>query len=451
MSKYGNHIIVVGGGVAGLLGALWAQATGNRVTLIERAKTCGGLLRSLHTPDGHFFDFGTHIPTHTKNPHVDALMFGDQLPVAWREIPRLKKGNYFHGHLNTTSQFIDITRLSKDIYHRALFELIGELTTNTGATNLQQSLEMHFGKTLATEVFTPLLKRIYRTPFEELDPGSHRFLAYARVIAASPEVSAELKHSPIYDAKFAFNDADSQAGATGHFYPKQGGTGAWVDAMVNRFVETGGRLLTDTGIEGIDVQRNTVKLADSETLSFDKLIWTAPLGMLARLLFPDMALIKPDFVPTELHHFVVSTQPLCDSHYVYINDSNSRSFRVTLYRNITGIEDDRRVTVEAVALDPAVKHAHVSVLDEVIAAGILGPGTEAVHASMEFLPNGFPETTLRLNAQNEEIRMMLDDYPDIMIGGRGASEAFFMNDVLLSMGKILEERFGLPQVQETLN
>jgi len=439
-----NTVIVVGAGIAGLLSALWAQACGYKAILIERGNECGGLLGSFVSESGQAFDYGTHIPSLIGEPVVDHLMFGAQNQVDWIEIPALKKGNFFHGYLNTSSQFIDITRLPHATYTQALSEMINAMTTDREARSLQEALVLHFGETLTEQVFTPLLKRIYRSPFERIDANAHRFLAYARVIVGSAEVSRELKKSPVYDAKFAFRDSQESGVSALHLYPRNGGTGAWIAALVSRLTDLGGEVLTDATIKSIAPDSGMLDLSDGRRLSFDKLVWTAPVALLAKLLFPEMKVSQPDFVPTGLHHLVLDRKPLCDSHYLYMNDPQAMSFRITLYPNITQRADDYRITIEAVADSKAGPLENSRILAELIHGEIVPPDTRIVESHTSFLPHGFPELTLDINAQNEKIRQALSRFANVRIGGRGAAEVFFMNDVLKALVPVLQDFLGSP-------
>lgn len=439
-----NKIVIVGGGIAGLLAGLWAQMSGHQAIIIERAKECGGLLRSSLTDSGHYFDYGTHIPGLTGNQIVDELLFGRATALEWIEIPKLKKGNFFRGQLNTNSQFVDVRKLPQKLNIQALSELINSLTTDRNATNLAEALELHFGKTLTNEVFKPLLKRIYKTPLESLDPNSHRFLAYARVIVASSEVSNELKKSPIYDAKIAHPNSQDGGLAAKHLYPLNHGTGEWVQAIVKRFKTLGGTVMTDTAIKAINGNESTILLESNDLIQYKKLIWTAPIALLARSLFPEMQVKKPAFVPTGLHHFVLDRMPLCDSHYVYINEPDANAFRVTLYSNITQLNNDYRISVEAVANEANGAVDDKIIFNELKNAKIIPEDAEILESHSTFLPYGFPEMTLEMNAENEVMRKKVSQFEHIVIGGRGAGEAFFMNDVLKGLASSLTDCLGQP-------
>ena len=53
-----DHIVIVGGGIAGLTAGIYAARAGKKVTLFEKNKKCGGLVNSF-VRDGFLFDGGT--------------------------------------------------------------------------------------------------------------------------------------------------------------------------------------------------------------------------------------------------------------------------------------------------------------------------------------------------------------------------------------------------------
>ena len=56
----GQHVVVVGGGIAGLSAALILAERGVAVTLLEKESTWGGRVRSWTLPDGRSMSRGFH-------------------------------------------------------------------------------------------------------------------------------------------------------------------------------------------------------------------------------------------------------------------------------------------------------------------------------------------------------------------------------------------------------
>jgi hypothetical protein len=162
------------------------------------------------------------------------------------------------------------------------------------------------------------------------------------------------------------------------------------------------------------------------------------------MVLPELETDRPDFVPTRCHHFVFNEKPLCDSHYVYMNDPHFLSFRTTLYPNITNQDDDFRVTVEAIDSDRTAEEQKNIVLQELQTAGIISSTAHVKSSSSAPLLNGFPEMTVSMTAQNELTIKQLEKFKYLLLGGRGASDAFFMGDVLLTLAKKMELYFGTP-------
>lgn len=439
-------VVVVGGGIAGLLAATWAQACGHPVVLIERADACGGLLRSYRDGDGNAFDQGTHIPAMTGHALVDRLLF-DEVALDWQEVPVLQVGNFFAGALNDRSQFIDITALEPSLYQACFTGLLNSLTTDRDAPSLEATLLAHFGEPLARQLFFPLLRRFYVAPFDQLSASSHRFLGYGRVIAGSAEVCRELKCSAVYDAKVAFRDCLEGRSDVRHRYPRSGGVGSWVQALCERLRAGGGRILTGAQVQGVDLAAQVLSLADGGRLTFGQLVWTAPLALLARALGLQVASAPPRFLPLRLFHFLLDRPAACDCHYLYLNDPAARAFRITLYDNVLKRgEAPWRLTVEALDTPSETPERQAeAVLRELRETGVLAPGCEARLVLEQSLANGFPEVTLAQEAADRELReRMLDHAPNLVLCGRNASDAFFTTEVLLEAATQLEQRFGVP-------
>jgi hydroxysqualene dehydroxylase len=68
----GPHVVVVGGGLAGLSAALGCADAGARVTLVERRRRVGGLTWSFEH-DGHWVDNGQHVFLRCCTAYLDFL------------------------------------------------------------------------------------------------------------------------------------------------------------------------------------------------------------------------------------------------------------------------------------------------------------------------------------------------------------------------------------------
>ena len=452
MSEAGE-VLVVGSGIAGILAAHWAQACGHRVRLLERGPELGGLLRSWRAPDGLVYDIGTHIPVPTGDARCDALVFDPPEAMPWHQLPVLKVGNWFSGCLNTTSQFIDISALPRERWQEGLAALLAEPGSDEGAPNLADALRLHFGEPLYREVFEPLLRRFYEAPFEQLSPDAHRFLGYSRVIAGPAAMCRELKRSALYDRKIGF--ASYLEGRSGrvNVYPVEGGMGGWIERRAAALRAAGATLETGVEITGIDAAVRQVALRDGRRLAFSDLVWTGPVAQVGRALGRASEGAAPRFVPLSIVHLRLDRPPAVDCHYLYLNDVSMRGFRATLYDNFCpGPAGAWRVTVEALTRpdgDSAALAAQV--VDELLRAGILAPGTVVKVQQAAAMPQGFPEISIAGAAAARRLSEWLaSTHPWLLLCGRGGGDVFFMDQVLRSTAARLEKRFGAPTVRQAV-
>lgn len=418
------------------------------MVLLESADACGGLLRSHSAARGMSYDMGTHIPALTGHESVDHLLF-DLPALDWLEVPVLKAGNAFRGVLNDRSQFIDISQLSPGRYQECLVGLLNALEEQETSASLHEVLVGTMGEALAEEVFFPLLRRMFVAPLEQLSASNSRFLGYSRVIVGSAQLCRELKSSALYDGKIAYRDYLEGRSTIRHQYPRRGGVGSWIDALCARLLEQGAQVLTEARVVRVDSEGRRVALADSSVFEYERLIWTAPLAMLARTMGEPVTAVPPRFLSVRLLHFVLDRPAACDCHYVYLNDEGARTFRVTLYNNFQPCSEmPWRLTVEALDVPGETPEQQAQkVLAELRGNGVIGESCEAHLVLQQFIGNGFPEVTLAQEAASRDLRRHLQELaPDLLLCGRGGSEAFFTSEVLLDCAVQLERAFGLPRI-----
>ena len=71
-----RSMVIVGSGIAGIYAALLAKTKFPNafISLVEQSEQLGGLLSSTSI-DGHWFDYGTHVPRFTGDDSIDTLLF----------------------------------------------------------------------------------------------------------------------------------------------------------------------------------------------------------------------------------------------------------------------------------------------------------------------------------------------------------------------------------------
>lgn len=441
--------VVVGGGISGILAALLLRARGEDVTLLERNETCGGLLRSWTSPDGHVFDYGTHIIQETGIPGIDRLLFDWVDDGRWHTLHVLKNGNYFGGSLNERSPFIDASRLPEAVYRRGVVDLLCASPGAAPAANAQQSLQASFGATFSDAIMAPVLRKLFGCSLEELHPDAHRLFGLTRLLALGPETSRELKKLPRLDAVLAFHSYREGRGSLRHFYPKSGGIGQWVEAMVGKLRASGVQLATGAQVRKVTVEGRRVRaivLSDGREVALERLVWTLPAAALLGLTEGESSAARPPALRrTSLFHFVFDRPFRTDLHFLNCYDPDMAAFRVTLYPNIGRGEGEAaaapyRCTVEVLSGDAPDGDALLRALpEELVRMGVVPAGARAVAGWHDAVGAGFPVLSLRYAAQSADaLARARERYDNVHFLGKGQGGAFFVSDVLRETFDTLE-------------
>ena len=433
-----ERVVVVGGGIAGILAARLARAAGHEVVLVEASPHAGGLLRSVEHR-GHIFDHGTHIPAFTGDDETDTLLFDLPIDGGWREIDRLDVGCHFGGQLSDRG-LPDLRLLDRATYAKAVVEILEAPGEACRSETADIELRARFGATVTELVFRPLLDRIYG-----LEPGDLAGVLrafYPRVIALDRELTLLLKTVARLDDSLGFVDR-LDAPPVDHRYPRRGGCGSWIDALMLAVRGDGTDVRLSTTVTGIDVDSRSVQLDDGSSLGVDRLLWTvAPALALRAARAPIPGTGPPQFVRVDLVHMVHHGAPTTPWHYVMNADPQGRTFRITTYANITGsAEPETRLTAEVLTPPGRAVTPTEDAVADVIAMG-LAP-SDVVVAGVDTITNGFPvwdrDFPQRVEAQAVAAREAI---PWARFVGRSASAEFLTSSVLTAVKAALSESGG---------
>lgn len=280
MSTKKYDTIVVGGGIAGLTSAAYLAKAGNKVLLIEKNAECGGLVNSFKR-NGFQFDAGVRaledagiifpmladlgIELEVVKSPVSVGVGKDILNI--RDIDSL----YEYGDL-LIKQFPE----SKEDVHQFIRIV----------RKIMKHMDVLYG------IENPVFKDLFKDRgflFKKLLPWLPKFLFtvgkinrmnmpiedYLKPIIkdrALRDVVAQhfFKNTPTFFALSYFTLY------LDYFYPK-GGVGKLADALIEKIVEWGGEILTETTIVKVDALQKTVKDGSQNIFKFDHLIWAADL------------------------------------------------------------------------------------------------------------------------------------------------------------------------------
>lgn len=436
-----SSLLVVGGGIAGIVTALRARSRGDEVTLIEKEPVLGGLLTSVRPGNGeHWFDHGTHVPAPTGNAELDNVLFGRMAAGAWTALPVLKAATYWNGKLGAESPCLDLRTLAPAAYAAVLREMLVPARATCGAAeNLGQQLTAAYGPEMVRWVFEPVLRKFFNEGVEALAPDAHLLFGLSRFICGEAAQVRDLKRDPGLDRKLAFHSyretVPGSHGAAG-YYPREGGAGRWIDGLEAQLRAAGVTVRTGEATKTIALAAGRAVLGDGSELTFDRMAWSLPPGVLLRACGHPVAreLSPPRMAAITLFHFVTDRAPTTEAYYVTCYDPARRAFRVTLYRNLQPHETGAaRLTVEVLSPAPdQPKPTVAEVFAELKAMGLVSAETNFSASHVQEIPNGFPIQTLAQQRGSQLAAETVErEFPHVTLLGRAAGRGFFMKDVLL--------------------
>lgn len=418
--------------MAGLVHALALDAE-HDVTVLEHTNRCGGLLDSYRDRGGATFDQGTHILSETGRPELDQVLFGSLSRHDWRRMAFIRAGNWFRGHLNRSSLYVDARRLPEATYRRGLDELTRADPIPRGE-DLTAFLRSKFGATFAEHVQGPVLRKHLGVGSDGLLPDDP--FAHPRLICFEAEEARRLKQDSFWDARIAFHSNREGPGETGHWYPRAGGTGAWIAHALERLAARGAKVRTGAEVASVRTSKGGVEVrcGDNGTLNADRLVWTAPASTLLRVLGVEAPAARPHARPVLLHHIVFDRPFLVENDYVTDYDEEHLTFRVTLYPNLRDApnEPPHNCTVETLEpLGSPPPDSLARVVQELVAIGIVGRNAHVVRSEVHRVPMGFPAISRgAAEALARQTAMVRRALPDVVLLGRAKLRPFFMTDVL---------------------
>lgn len=458
----GKHALVVGGGVCGIMAAIKLKQHFANVTLIEQSAELGGLFRSISDTVGNHFDMGAHIPNATNIAGLDNILFGnpDERSMTWNVIDKLKSGHYFQGSLNLKSPFPDSKKLPAEIYNKGCGELIQSAEIPDSRFIIDYSIKT-LGSTFTEHIVIPILKKLYGDDIIltdlTLDAGLFGFL---RILAFEPEIAKVLKLIPAFDAKLGYQleehfierqAMDSSLKPPQYFYPSGNlGIQKWVDYLAEKATDLGVQILCNQQIEKInlhDTKVSEVCLRNTgATINIDCLFWSAPPSLALNAMGLSAVGCKPLLRTTLVFHFSLDRAPLDNtSHYLWVWDSSTSIFRVTLYYNLA--LNDKPYTLSAEILcdkDEVHLFDHDSVFADLKRIGIISECTIYLTQIKQVIHNTFPVPTQELEyANRSNCERLKNAASNIIISGRFSGKHWRQADVLVAAFRSIDDYLGI--------
>jgi protoporphyrinogen oxidase len=421
-----HPVVVVGAGVAGLTIAHQLAARGYAVTVVERESVVGGLARTFHYGDFHF-DLGPHR-FHTDNPRVEAyirsVLGGETI-----EIKRTSGARMFGKIHEWPLRPSVLLSMPFGVMVRASLDLLRR--------------KHHPGVSFEADILNKYGPTLYEIFFK---PYTQKFLFYAPDALHRDWARAGVNRAVI-DKRASADSLWSLLRTT--FLPKPvettflyaaHGVGRFPELVSQAIVAQGGKVLTGRSVTGVETSGNGIAavMVDGERLPCSRMVWTAPITLLNRLLGIDG--IDLEFLSTIFYNIEVN-KPL-DTPYqwtyfggdeVYSRISAPPAFAETMVPKgksalcveLTCREGDDRWGRAAEFVDPIVRDA--------VRTGVIASAADVQNVHVERVPNTYP--IYKINYLDELTRNLrqLAAYRNLLLAGR--SGRFWYNNMDHSIGQ----------------
>lgn len=304
--------LIIGGGISGLTLA-------NYITdylIVEKDSSLGGYARTHYVDDyiwdyaGHFFHFKTD---EFKSMFINSMDKNDYI---------IKNKNtyiYFEDKLIDYPFQMNIHELSKDKFIDCLYDLFNKQEKEV-YNNFLDMLYGKFGISITEMFLKPYNEKLYATDLTKLDKDAMgRFFPYANI----SEIINNMKNH----SNTSYNNT--------FMYPKKG-----AQVIVNKLCEKVdmNKVMLNTSVTSIDLNKKEVTLSTKEVISYNNLINTIPFNKFLSLL----NIQKYTNFSNELSYNKVLVFNLGfdkkstynNTDWIYFPDKNINFYRAGFYDNI---------------------------------------------------------------------------------------------------------------------
>ena len=458
-----SNFVIVGGGLSSLMVAtkLKKDHPSCNLTIIEREKELGGMYKSFDYGKFGHFDHGMHIFYESCIPEIDDILIDSIGKDEWNFWEGNRKdiaGLYYNGKMQKNSPYVDMRSFDEATQKNALADFFFNLKSNT--PEVKESalayLTSRFGHTIATEVFTPILKKFYLMDSAQLDVLALKLItATDRVIFFDESQMLDIMKSDLIRSRLAFPEQMNlpltyRSNKQRSFYPKKFGMFRVIEGFREKLQKQGvnfilganitSLVLKDNKIEGIHLKKNNDEIQIGQ---ISQLIWSAglvPLSFALGLKFKLPPVIKKP--PTYYVNLIFNKKVKMDElYYLYCYQSEFSTFRITNYSNFCpnafNPEIGQPICVEFwpnLAEGMTEEKIQSEVLKELTIFDVIDDTYELTFSKVEPVHAGFPTPTIESTKAINNLREAIKEEKIsnlINIGILAEENVFFFKDVLI--------------------
>ncbi len=312
MKKVNN--LIIGAGISGLT---FANYCNGDYLIVEKEKEVGGYCRTIKKGDfiwdyaGHFFHFNTE---EFKNK------FLSQIPAEDIIYNNKCTKIYYKGKLIDFPFQTNIHQLDKEEFIDCLYDLFNKEEKDK-YDNFLDMLYGKFGKSIVEKFLKPYNEKLYAIDLRELDVDAMgRFFPYADKDAIINNMKKHEVNS--YNATF--------------LYPKNG-AGSFIELLYNSLDKN--RVLLNTQVVGLDINKKIATLSNGEVVEYNNLINTMPLNKFLNFFDEYKEFVNEMSYNKVLVFNLGFNKPstkYTKEHWLYVPSKECNFYRCGFYNNILG-------------------------------------------------------------------------------------------------------------------
>lgn len=464
MTAEAPHVVVLGGGLAGLSCGYEMAKAGVRVTILEREPHVGGMANSFTEGDPATagepgsdywsYDYGPHR-FHTEETeliqHVQEIL-GENQTRATRLSRILMRGKFY-------SYPIDIMNVLRNMPPvRIVVVLLSYAWTRlTDMTRLRRFQDRHFtewterrfGRVLSQMFFVEYTEKAWGMPATEISADW-----------ASQRITLLNLRDTVIRALFRPRGSGPRTLVTDFIYPRVGGIGELARGYRRRIEEMGGTVLTDALAVTVHREGTTVTSVEyrlrgegKKLIEGDHYISTIPVTAMAKSVAPPApqdvrdAIGALDYVAIVFVYLKVAKPQVSPDNWVYLPEKHLTVHRISEYKNFSphcAPADKTLICAEITCrVGDRIWKADPETLREIAvrdleSAGLLQPG-EVIGSFTKRIPYAYPIYDLTYAANLERIMEFVHGLDNIRTGGRQGLFRYNNMDQSIEMGRLMAD------------